>query len=118
MTKGSLNKVLSNVQKQYTPDNESVVKLKRRLQEFVFLLERELKKEKISADVFIGGSFAKGTMIKKEKEEIDIFVRYPLKDENISGKTEKVLSKIGADVKRVHGSRDYFQIPLENGTFF
>ena len=118
MTKGSLNKVLSNVQKQYTPDNESVVKLKRRLQEFVFLLERELKKEKINADVFIGGSFAKGTMIKKEKEEIDIFIRYPLNDEEISEKTDKVLQKISVDVKSVHGSRDYFQIPLENGTFF
>ena len=68
----------------------------------------KIKKAKIRAEIFIGGSFAKNTIIKKEKYDVDIFIRFDPKynDEEIS----KLLAKIvPAGSKCLHGSRDYFK---------
>lgn len=59
----------------------------------------------------IGGSLAKGTLIrKKEKQDIDIFAVFDSSKDIL--KFEKVLKKIKLPGKlmKVHGSRDYFQI--------
>jgi tRNA nucleotidyltransferase (CCA-adding enzyme) len=76
-------------------------------------LELSIKKNKIKAQVFIGGSFAKNTLIRKNKYDIDIFVRFnsSLKEEEIS----KFISKVvPSKAQRVHGSRDYFVLKSEN----
>ncbi len=69
-------------------------------------LENNLRKKKIKAEVFIGGSLAKDTLIKREKYDIDIFVRFDKKHKDLSKLLEKILNK----ARKVHGSRDYFQI--------
>ena len=68
----------------------------------------ELKKKGV--DAFVGGSLAKGTLIKKDEQDIDIFVVF--KDESGLMKLESVLKKIKfqGELKLVHGSRNYFQI--------
>jgi tRNA nucleotidyltransferase (CCA-adding enzyme) len=87
----------------------------------------------IKADVFVGGSLAKGTLVRKEvydSEErkssasqtfskkvydVDIFVRFDgekYKDDEISGILGKALS-VGKGVKKIHGSRDYYQKIVE-----
>ena len=58
-------------------------------------------------DAQIGGSLAKGTMIKKDKQDIDIFVVFNF-SEDILG-LEKILKKTFT-VEKIHGSRDYFKI--------
>lgn len=77
-------------------------------------IKKELKKNKIKADVFLGGSFAKKTVMRKEKYDVDIFVRFDEKygDDEISNLLEKCLSG-----ERIHGSRDYFKIGDGNLTF-
>jgi tRNA nucleotidyltransferase (CCA-adding enzyme) len=68
-----------------------------------------LKSKKLNA--FIGGSFAKGTaMKKKDKPDIDIFVVFNSSEELLN--LEKILMKLKLPGKLnvVHGSRDYFQI--------
>ncbi len=68
-----------------------------------------LRKQNFKA--FIGGSFAKGTVVKRKgKQDLDIFVVFKTNEE--IGKLEKQLGKIKlpGTLKRVHGSRDYFQI--------
>lgn len=73
-------------------------------------LEKKLKNKKIKADVFVGGSLAKDTIIKKRKHDIDIFVRF-----DKSYKDDKISKLLGRAVKamkarKIHGSRDYFQV--------
>jgi tRNA nucleotidyltransferase (CCA-adding enzyme) len=68
-----------------------------------------LKSKKLNA--FIGGSFAKGTaMRKRDKPDIDIFVVFDSSEELLN--LEKILNKLKlpGKLKVVHGSRDYFQI--------
>ena len=69
----------------------------------------QLKSKGVNA--YVGGSLAKGTMVKYSgKQDVDIFVVFDnsedvLKLENILGKL-----KLSGKLKKVHGSRDYFQI--------
>ncbi len=78
--------------------------------------ERELKQEtaefvkklkaKIKEEVFIGGSLAKGTLVQKKVQDVDIFARF--KNEEATKKIRKLKIK-GYKRKLVHGSRDYLQ---------
>lgn len=74
----------------------------------------ELKKKGLSA--FIGGSLAKGTVVKKKSQDVDIFVVFD--SENDILQFEGVLKKIKlpGKLKKVHGSRDYFQIVMSTVT--
>lgn len=69
---------------------------------------KELKKIFPRNNIIIGGSLAKKTMIKKEKQDIDLFICFNKEDEMkiIEEKFED--KKI--NYKKIHGSRDYFQI--------
>lgn len=92
------------------------LELEKETEEFCDKLKRKIKEKKIKADVFIGGSLAKGTILKREEYDIDIFVRFSqeYKDEEISKLLEKVLDKRKI---KIHGSRDYFQIKSGNKIF-
>ncbi|MFC1682349.1 nucleotidyltransferase domain-containing protein, partial [Nanoarchaeota archaeon] len=82
-------------------------------------LERKLKKLKIDAEVFVGGSFAKRTAIKKDKYDVDIFVRFDKKYNNseLSWLLKKVLEGFN-NVVAVHGSRDYYRVLISRDFFF
>ncbi len=88
-------------------DESELEKLEKQSKEFCLGLERSLKKKKIKASVFAGGSLAKKTILKKNRYDIDIFVRFDskYKDSEISDLVSRVIK-----ASRVHGSRDYFQI--------
>lgn len=108
----SIKRVLSGL--DFTLNEKNFLELKKEIDEFVGILRSQIKKDKIRADVFLGGSFAKGTLAKSENYDADIFVRFDLRYENLSDVLEKVLKKIAAGEKlkleRLHGSRDYFRI--------
>ncbi len=89
------------------PTEEEYKKIEEETEKIIKELEDKLKQKKIKADVFIGGSLAKNTLIKKQKYDIDIFVRFDRKyeDEKLSNLLEKVLK----NANKIHGSRDYFQ---------
>ncbi|MFA5485042.1 MAG: hypothetical protein WC260_02215 [Candidatus Pacearchaeota archaeon] len=73
----------------------------------------ELKKNNLNA--FIGGSFAKETIIKKKgKQDIDIFVVF--KNEKKINQLGLILEKINfpGELNKIHGSRDYYQINYDN----
>jgi tRNA nucleotidyltransferase (CCA-adding enzyme) len=83
--------------------------MERVIEELVGKLNENIKKRKIKAEVFVGGSSGKGTVIKREKFDIDIFVRFlGYKNEEISEKLEKIL--LNLEKKKIHGSRDYFKV--------
>ena len=81
--------------------------IEKKAEEFVSELEKAKRKKKIKADIFIGGSLAKKTILKRKEYDIDIFVRFDkkYKDDGISDLLDRMIRG-----KRIHGSRDYFQV--------
>ena len=96
------------------PDFISLKKLNDLTKNFLTAVKNELNEQHIDADVFVGGSFAKRTFLKSEKYDVDIFVRFDWKYENLSELLEKVLKRVSANLnmkfEMLHGSRDYFRI--------
>jgi tRNA nucleotidyltransferase (CCA-adding enzyme) len=94
------------------PSSEEIARIEPELKELIKSIEEKIKKQKISAEIFVGGSFAKKTLIKKEKYDIDVFIRFAkVQDEKkISGILQKLLPK---NAKKIHGSRDYFSLNKE-----
>ncbi|MBI2134333.1 CCA tRNA nucleotidyltransferase [Candidatus Woesearchaeota archaeon] len=75
---------------------------------------KAVQKIRISgAQIFPGGSFAKGTRI-TGMHDVDLFAAFDYKKykgrKDISDILEKKLSKEGLKFRRIHGSRDYFEI--------
>lgn len=92
------------------PSREEISKIGIISKNFIEKLEKKLKEKKIKAEVFIGGSFAKNTLVKKDVYDIDIFVRFDPSYKNLSYLLKRVLPKS----KKIHGSRDYYQIKENN----
>lgn len=62
----------------------------------------------VGAKAVVGGSLAKGTLVKKEKQDVDIFVIF--KNEKDLINLGKLIKKAGYTPKEIHGSRDYYHI--------
>ncbi|MEK6885642.1 MAG: nucleotidyltransferase domain-containing protein [Nanoarchaeota archaeon] len=107
--KKNINQILKEQVSKIIPSQEELITLQAKTKEITRVLEENLKKKKIKADVFVGGSFAKDTLIKKNKYDVDIFVRFVdnLDDSKISTLMNKIIAR---DAVRLHGSRDYFVI--------
>jgi tRNA nucleotidyltransferase (CCA-adding enzyme) len=97
-----------------SPSKEELDIIEVRTDKLVSQIKENLFKNKLKAEVFIGGSFAKNTLIKKNKYDVDIFVRFDSKLENISNILEKIVPK---NALRIHGSRDYFSVKEGNLEF-
>ncbi len=72
-------------------------------------LVKKLKEKGLKA--VIGGSMAKGTMIRKEGlQDVDIFVVFDYSEDILN--LESVLKKLDlpGELRKVHGSRDYFHV--------
>jgi tRNA nucleotidyltransferase (CCA-adding enzyme) len=67
--------ILKEVLKKVEPTEEDLKLIKISTEKFLEIIKSNLKKLNINAEVFVGGSFAKGTAIKKGKYDIDIFIR-------------------------------------------
>ncbi len=83
------------------------------VKEVISLIEKGIKKNGVSAKVFLGGSFAKSTFIEKDFD-CDIFLQFDKKyDENeLSNLSEEILKRFNP--VRIHGSRDYFNFEYKN----
>jgi tRNA nucleotidyltransferase (CCA-adding enzyme) len=100
---------------EIVPSKEEYKALEEKSEKITEYLERALRKKKIGANVFVGGSFAKKTLVKKESHDIDIYVRFDLRYENISSYLETVVNEAfkrhkKLKIEKIHGSRDYFRV--------
>jgi len=113
-----VNVIFSEVLSRIKPSGSELKEIKESLKIFLDKLEANRKRLKIDAQIFIGGSFAKNTLVKKDKYDIDVFVRFDKRydDKNLSELTEKILR--GFNSERIHGSRDYFKINVSENLFF
>lgn len=115
----SLASILAEQKKLLVPDPSLIKEISAQVKTFSGLLVKELRAANIKATVFLGGSFAKGTLLKKEIQDVDLFVRFS-KEKNISDVLEKIIArtvkKVNKRYERVHGSRDYFKV--DYGSFY
>ncbi|MEK6841543.1 MAG: nucleotidyltransferase domain-containing protein [Nanoarchaeota archaeon] len=119
---GNVNSILKEVLQNISPNKTELEEIKIKLAVFLKELETNKKRLRIDAQIFVGGSFAKNTIIKKDRYDIDIFVRFDKKylKQNLSDLTEKIIGKVKGKnkVERIHGSRDYFKIVVGKNLFF
>lgn len=109
-----MNDILKKQLGKIKLDEEEFTKLEKETEILIDKLKEKIKKRRIKADVFLGGSLAKRTILKREKYDVDIFVRFDKKyrDNEISCLLEKIVKG-----KRIHGSRDYFLVKKGRITF-
>ncbi len=114
-----IDKILKEVLIKINPSREELNSIDKFLKDFISEFGKKLKGNKVNAEIFIGGSFAKKTMIRKGQYDIDVFVRFDekYKKQDISKLTEKALRESWKKIILIHGSRDYFRINI-NSTFF
>lgn len=106
-----INSILKEVLEKIKPPKEDLNFIDSSMKEFLRDLKKRIKNKKIKADIFIGGSFAKETVILKDYYDADVFVRFDKKypDKELSNLMRKILQGING-VLTIHGSRNYFRI--------
>jgi tRNA nucleotidyltransferase (CCA-adding enzyme) len=114
-----INSVLEEVLQKIKPDREEINFLQKELDKFLIYFNSKSKKLKIDAEIFVGGSFAKKTIMKKGNYDIDLFVRFDKRylEKELSILTKKILGKIN-NLEEIHGSRDYFRIKIGDRFYF
>lgn len=100
--------ILKNILENISPSKEDIKNIEKRTKEII----KTLKKANLKAE--IGGSFAKKTMLKKQNQDVDLFV---VLEKNKIDKFENLLKKTKLKFELVHGSRDYARIKEENLIF-
>lgn len=117
--KNKLNFIFKEVLNNVKPKEEEIKIIEGELKKFIKGMCTRIKKNGINAEVFVGGSFAKKTMIKKDHYDIDIFIRFEgYENSKISFLTENILKNLKIKFSKIHGSRDYFRIKIKPGLFF
>ncbi len=113
----SINSLLKEVLVNVEPSEEELRDIKEKLAQYIEKIKENLRKRKINADIFVGGSAAKGTLIKKDPYDVDIFIRFDKKYKNevLSDLAERAIAGIGNT--RIHGSRDYFRLGISQNLF-
>ncbi len=114
-----INSVLNEVLQKIKPDKEEIDFLQKELDKFLIYFKNKSRQMKIDAEIFVGGSFAKSTMMKKGNYDIDLFVRFDKKysEKELSVLTKKILGNM-ARMEEIHGSRDYFRIKIGEKFYF
>ncbi len=105
----NINQILKEELQKIVISDDDLLKLRKRADEIISKINCRF------CEAFVGGSLAKGTLMKKNVQDIDIFVVF--KNENDIQKLEEILTKAKFDFKIIHGSRDYFQIKEEDVVF-
>ncbi len=111
--------ILERVLEKITPSEEKLKFMDKNLNSFLEKINKRIKKVGLDLEVFVGGSFAKKTLIKKKTDDIDIYFRFNQKysDDSLTKLTKKILKKIRS-VSVVHGSRDYFRVKINSWFYF
>jgi len=105
----SVKKILDKVLAKITPSRAEVLRLEKIAKELIVAL----KKKGVIAH--IGGSLAKGTLLKTDTpSDVDIFVVFDYSEDIITLQKTLKKMKLPGPLKLVHGSRDYYQIDCKD----
>ncbi len=97
--------IFQKILKKIKPTEKDEKDLDIRISRTLATLKKSLEKNKIKAELFVGGSVAKGTYLKNDRD-VDLFLRFPPGTEDISNLALKACSVFEPTI--MHGSRDYF----------
>ena len=105
--------VLARISLSKQEDKELEIRIK----EFLDKLKKKIVEHGIKADIFLGGSAAKKTIIRKKEYDIDIFLKFDKKysDDNLNEAVEKIKELENGIV--VKGSRNYLRFKQGKETF-
>lgn len=115
-----IKEVLCKELQTIKPSSSELSSIYALIKNFLVLLKPQFK----NADVIVGGSFSKGTMIRKGGYDIDLFVRFGAAYRKDSAKLADILdvalkrafsrleTKHAIKIERLRGSRDYFSIRM------
>lgn len=110
----SLASIFNQQKQDLKPTKEELAELSHDLKMVSALLRTSLRRERVIGNVFVGGSFAKKTLIKKTPRDVDLFIRLKKIDSGTMARLERAVQNVsrasGYALKKVHGSRDYFQL--------
>ncbi len=101
-----------SILKKITPDKNERKAVLDISKNFISKLNSKFKEGK----AVLGGSIAKDTWIKGDSD-IDVFAVFNKRHENISKILEKRLKEAKFKIKKIKGSRDYFQVKQGNYNF-
>jgi tRNA CCA-adding enzyme len=113
------SKVLEEVlEKVKVPEsNEKIIE--EELEKFLGKIEKKISKTNYKTKIFVGGSYAKKTLIEKPIYDVDVYLRFDKKypDSNLTKMAKRILRGVRG-VSVVHGSRDYFKVKINNWLTF
>jgi len=111
--------ILKEILMGINPPEIEIKSIEKFLKTFINNLKGKLKTINAKAEIFVGGSFAKNTLIKKGLYDIDVFVRFDekYKEKDISKLLERALKSTRQKYSVIHGSRDYFKIDVDDNFF-
>jgi tRNA nucleotidyltransferase (CCA-adding enzyme) len=112
---GNLNSVLKQALPIVIPSKEEQYSVNEAAGEIVQIISE--KGAKIGAELVVGGSVAKGSWL-PNIHDIDCFLRfdyikYKNKSDQLPDLAEKIIQSCFKEYKRLHGSRDYFQVKYQ-----
>lgn len=117
-TNKNINQILRGVLEKINPPKEDLKIIDSSMKNILAKVKKNIAKQKLNAEIFVGGSFAKGTLIKKDYYDIDVFIRFDKKynEDELSKLLGKLVPKMKG-VSKIHGSRDYYRIKIKDNLF-
>jgi tRNA nucleotidyltransferase (CCA-adding enzyme) len=114
-----IDEVLNSVLNKIKPEEADIKLIEVELKKFLEFFNKKIKSTKIKTEVFIGGSFAKKSVMRKDDYDVDIFVRFDkqYKEEELSDLTKRLLGNLKG-IEVIHGSRDYFRLKINDKIYF
>jgi tRNA nucleotidyltransferase (CCA-adding enzyme) len=114
----AISDILKEARKLAVPSKKEEIRVNSLVKEVLQKLNSELAKQKLGARIIVGGSVAKGTWL-PGISDIDFFIifnydRFVDRSTELSDFAESALKKVFTNLKRLHGSRDYFSIKHKN----
>ncbi len=102
-------KIVKIVKQKIKPTNAE----RKKVEDIIYFskerIQEEISKQKIKAEIFVGGSVAKNTWTKGQ-HDIDFFVRFEKNHKKIGDLLKKIVKKVFRNAKVLHGSRDYCKV--------
>lgn len=100
-----INEVLREELELIRVSDDEVLRLRKLSDEFILRLKKVGK-----LDAYVGGSLAKNTLVKKARQDIDIFVVFDYSEDMLGFEKTLRKMKLKGELSRIHGSRDYFHV--------
>lgn len=109
-------------QLDFSPPEKDLKDMNEQAKIIIERLKKEIKKKNMQIQIFLGGSFAKNTLVQRKSYDVDIYLRCNSKilsrPEKIKKLVEEIARKEDMNFEIIHGSRDYYQIKIKEEVVF